>query len=688
MSQLRKILGVTHIKPFQRYVLMKAYFFSRKIQILTCVMIITAPIGFYCYTTSKSQAAGGGKYEACQTAPAGMVCIPGGKSYIGRKALKPEEMKAGAVKKYSEWNSQHSNYLMGNDVPEYAVEVSTYYLDRNEVTNADYQKCIEAGACKPYRAYKNRLYDGFRGAKQPAVPISWKMAFDYCKWAGKRLPTEAEWEKAARGGEKNTTYPWGEGKPDCSKAKYRGCEKNEIDRTKDVGSYPAGHYGVNDMAGNGYEWVNDWASDCRQGCKKPCHGCLGKDPQGPCSGKYPCKGHSLKVLKGGSFWWPEEHMRAYSRRLEKIESGGNRLSFRCATSSPYPNTLPGWMISTPPPALPDPQPPTAEELKILHNLEGDVFDKPLCKEIAWSKADCKDPLVYVTGNESQHFLFLPYLKNLGGGYMGVAADANYSFVAWARSRWVWLFDYDIVIVRLHHILKAFIKASDSPANFISLFKPGSIKKGTALIEKAYTDKKESKRMVFIYKSYREKLYKHYVKVSRKDKRYGDFGWLRNPEAYRYVRLLYQQNRIAILQADMLKDKGMRSIAASAKGLGTIVRIYYPSNAEEMWKFNDNYKKNVASLPFDERSVALRTIWQGYYTRWGVKTVWQKKMKGIYWHYVIHGGLDYQRKILLPDYNDVDAWKEERLRTKNELLSIINLPGAVPEDRLGWEVNKK
>jgi len=181
------------------------------------------------------------------------------------------------------------------------------------------------------------------------------------------MPTEAEWEKAAKGGTKNTRYPWGNEDPSCEKANYRSCNET----TTPVGSYPQGHYGVYDMAGNGYEWVNDWATPCREGCGKDSCGedCLGDNPLGPCSGRYPCGKKSKKVLKGGSWWWPSTQMRGSWRRLEMIHSGGHRLSARCACDTPQLTNSPAWMISAQPPELPDPEPPTKDQLEILHRAD-------------------------------------------------------------------------------------------------------------------------------------------------------------------------------------------------------------------------------------------------------------------------------------------------------------------------------
>lgn len=117
------------------------------------------------------------------------------------------------------------------------------------------------------------------------------------------------------------------------------------------------------------------------------------------------------------------------------------------------------------------------------------------------------------------------------------------------------------------------------------------------------------------------------------------GWLRFADHYRYIRLLYQQDRITIVPGDMLKDKSMRSIAKSARAIGVPIRVYYPSNAEEFWDYstnNSNYKKNILSLPFDEASITFRSVHE-----YPWHPAHRKGFKG-FWHYVIHGAYNYRK----------------------------------------------
>lgn len=145
--------------------------------------------------------------------------------------------------------------------PAHQVTLKAFLLDKYEVTNGQYLECVSAKICKPWKAdaAKAMKYGSekeFRGAKKPVVGVSWEDAKTYCEWRGKRLPTEAEWERAARGDD-GRTYPWGNAFPDPKKhGCFQGCQGGA---TAEVGSYPddAGPYGHHDLAGNVWEWIAD-----------------------------------------------------------------------------------------------------------------------------------------------------------------------------------------------------------------------------------------------------------------------------------------------------------------------------------------------------------------------------------------------------------------------------------------------
>ena len=154
-------------------------------------------------------------------------------------------------------------FTMGNDraeaddaKPASEVTLDAYYIDENEVTNAQYKKCVEDGSCRQPKQGGSATHSSYFShpdfADYPVLNVDWRMANVYCMWRGARLPTEAEWEKAARGTD-GRIYPWGNGLVDCSLANYSGCEND----TSPIGMHNGGKsvYGVLDLAGNVWEWT-------------------------------------------------------------------------------------------------------------------------------------------------------------------------------------------------------------------------------------------------------------------------------------------------------------------------------------------------------------------------------------------------------------------------------------------------
>jgi formylglycine-generating enzyme required for sulfatase activity len=146
-----------------------------------------------------------------------------------------------------------------DEFPAHEVTVDAFWMDQLEVTNAMYQLCVSAGKCTlPQNLGSQRRQEYYNAAEfkdYPVVHVTWGQAQTYCEWAGERLPTEAEWERAARGDDLRT-FPWGEDKPDERFANFNFMVKD----TSRVGSYPLGAspFGVLDMAGNVAEWTNDF----------------------------------------------------------------------------------------------------------------------------------------------------------------------------------------------------------------------------------------------------------------------------------------------------------------------------------------------------------------------------------------------------------------------------------------------
>jgi formylglycine-generating enzyme required for sulfatase activity len=576
-----------------------------------------------------------------------MACVPGGPAVIGADDQTPAEK------------------------PRHVVQVGTFYIDRFEVTNREYDACENAGVCAK-RERHQAAYVPFLEPDQPANGIGWSRAHTYCVWAGKRLPSEAEWEKVARGGEEGRLYPWGDEPATCDRAQIQGCAPGT---TKAVGSFPAGPYGVHDMAGNGYEWVNDWASECYEGCFGECgKGCAGEEPLGPCGGGPICKGRKKRVLKGGSWFWGADTARGSWRRAEYAESGPHRLSFRCASTRPELATWPPLAKTDPRPAPADPAPPSADELAAFRDVteDTDVLKLPPCEGPGQVSAGCRDPESYIVSNEQEQHLWQPYLENLGGGYVGVGADQSYSFISAARSRWAWIFDYDPTVVRLHYILRAVVLSAETPQEFVEAFSEPRIQGTREIVKAATQDRPEEVETTdAVLRDVRLTLLARYTQDMRPSPTAKGFGWLRSPDSYRYIRRLHQQGRIQVLKGNLLTDKAMPSIARSARKLGAPIRVYYPSNADDLWAITPRYRENVMSLPFDDRSVVIRTI----YRRKGRSGVGLAD-----WHYMVHAGLEEQRKIAHDGWDLVARFLEEGLKTDSEILTVVGLPARTEREK--------
>ncbi len=205
---------------------------------------------------------------------------------------------------------------------QHTVYVSEFWIDKTEVTNAQYRKCVEAGTCRAPTTcdWGDPTYSDSSKTDHPVVCVSWQDAKAYCEWAGKRLPTEAEWEKAARGTD-GRKYPWGNSF-DGNKLNSSGTDDG-YQYTAPVGSYPEGAspYGVLDMAGNVWEWCQDWYDEDYYAISPQ------RDPQGPSSGSY-------RVVRGGSWGNYERGVRAADRDRLVPDYRADYLGFRCVSQSP------------------------------------------------------------------------------------------------------------------------------------------------------------------------------------------------------------------------------------------------------------------------------------------------------------------------------------------------------------------
>jgi serine/threonine-protein kinase len=205
-----------------------------------------------------------------------------------------------------------------NEKPQHTVYLDPFWIDKTNVTNAQYALCVASGSCRIPMSKKSSIHDSYFGNASfqnfPVTSVTWDDAYRYCAWAYRRLPSEAEWEKAARGAD-GRLYPWGNSVPDDHLLNFN----TSLNDTSAVCQYLGGNspYGVCDMAGNVWQWIGDWYDG------KDYAAALTTNPNGPTTGSY-------MVFRGSQWGRPTWAERSAIRRWRPMGLWSYNLGFRCA----------------------------------------------------------------------------------------------------------------------------------------------------------------------------------------------------------------------------------------------------------------------------------------------------------------------------------------------------------------------
>ncbi len=208
-----------------------------------------------------------------------------------------------------------SSTWFDNESPVHIVELESYYIDAYPVTNTRYRDCVDAGECNPPAC---EYYDDPAYGDHPVVCVNWAEAQVYCQWRGARLPTEAEWEKAARGRLWAALYPWGNEAPVCQPKSKTGAQFVACGgQTVSAGTFSPNGYGLYDMSGNVWEWVSSLFEPY---------------PYLAGDGREDLSATGARVVRGGAWDLSEEYLRCAYRNWNHPQDRLNHVGFRCALS--------------------------------------------------------------------------------------------------------------------------------------------------------------------------------------------------------------------------------------------------------------------------------------------------------------------------------------------------------------------
>ena len=253
---------------------------------------------------------------------------------------------------------------------------------------------------------------------------------------------------------------------------------------------------------------------------------------------------------------------------------------------------------------------------------------------------------YMWSNERRHDLFFADLAGLGGGYLGVGGDQNYTMAAAAQAQVLWLVDLDAAVVRMHRLYAALLTAANTPAEFIALLDPQQQPAVERAVAAYYPtlDEAERRAILTVYHAYREDLSLHLHKTAEYRWAGRAVTWLGDPALFAHIRKLAAARLLVPRHGDLTGPTTMQEIAQAARTARVPMHVLYLSNAESWFRYGQKFRQNLDALPFDDRALVLRTV----------KSEQLTYPHGDIWHYSIQRAAHFTEHLRGRGYESIDV----------------------------------
>jgi hypothetical protein len=325
------------------------------------------------------------------------------------------------------------------------------------------------------------------------------------------------------------------------------------------------------------------------------------------------------------------------------------------------------------PSVPEPAPSVPEPAPDHRDGVLDPLNEDLRSLMATGKEDppAHFKTAYIVSNEKRHDLMLSYLGELGGAYVGVGSDQNYTLMGAARAEFAFLMDLDVRVTDVHRIYAVLIPKAENPEALREMFSEENERKTAEVLAAAWAevDERERKRRLKRWRATRNRLRVNMGRVHRRkvDKQRMP-TWMNDLDIYNHVRTMFMQGRVRWMSGDLTGQHAMTTIADICGQVGVPVTVLYLSNAEEYFPYTAQFRQNIQGLPIVEDSLVLRTL---RIYGWGLADDW---------HYQIQALPDFQSRLEAGESQKVRAM----LRRAIEDGSLERRASKGPDTVLGLE----